>query len=127
MALNKIRNQFHQDLKLAVNLTLPWMKKGEILLIDQLPDTFKIRLNISNKSDERISDMTLLNIVRKLSTYVSRDELEKINDEVEKNDKYISKRQVLIAKVKELWKFYNKKSGEKISVDEMEAIKSIVS
>ncbi len=107
--------------------TLPWMKKGEILLIDQLPDTFKIRLNISNKSDERISDMTLLNIVRKLSTYVSRDELEKINDEVEKNDKYISKRQVLIAKVKELWKFYNKKSGEKISVDEMEAIKSIVS
>jgi membrane protein required for colicin V production len=106
--------------------TLPWMKRGELLLIEQLPDAFKIRLNFSNKSDERIPDMTLLNIVRKLSSHVSQDELDKINDEVEKNDKYVSKRRVLVAKVKDLWKFYNKKSGEKLSADEMEVIKSIV-
>jgi membrane protein required for colicin V production len=107
--------------------TLPWMKRGEMILMDHLPETFKIKLTLSNKSDEKIQDITLLNIFRKLSTNVSQDELEKINNEIEKNEKYVSKRQVLIAKIKQLWKSYGKNSSEKLSPDEIEIIKSIMS
>lgn len=107
--------------------TLPWMKKGELFLLDQLPDTFKIKLTMQNKSDDKISDITLLNIVRKLTTHISQDDLNRINDEIERNEKYVSKRQVLIAKIKELWKFHDKKAGEKLSAEEIKAIQSIIS
>ena len=53
-------------------------------------------------------------------------ELNKIDNEVERNSQYVSKRQILIAKIIDLWKHHEKnnpKAKEKLSDDEIKTIK----
>jgi membrane protein required for colicin V production len=107
--------------------SLPLIKQGEIILLQNLPDTFKMKLQFNEIGD--VSEMTLLNLVRKLSIGVPDSKLNKIDNDIEQNAQYISKRQLLIAKISELWKYsikHHRKTTEKLSTDEMKIIQSIV-
>ncbi len=107
--------------------SLPLIKQGESILLDYLPDTFRIKLKFNEIGD--IPEITLLNLVRELSINVSESELNKIDNEVERNSQYVSKRQILIAKIIDLWEHHEKnnpKAKDKLSDDEIKTIKLII-
>lgn len=110
--------------------TMPLMKKSELLLLDYIPSNFKqsITSKVALVNDDQISEITLLNLVRKLSGNVSQQSLEQINKQVEENSQYMHKRQIIIAKIKALWKHYenNDQPKEKLSSEEIKKIKSVI-
>ncbi len=98
--------------------TLPFIKKAELILIAYVPDNFKesIHFNKLISNDEKISDMVLLNLVRKLSEKIPPKDLAAINKAVEVNAQYMSSKQVLISKINAMWKYYQKNKTQKTSL-----------
>lgn len=111
--------------------SLPLVKKAELTLISYVPANFRASLSLKNitLSDEQVSDITLLNLVRKLSTNIPENDLASINKSVEKNEQYMSQRQVLIEKINIMWKYYNENRIQKSSLtkDDLKKIHTITS
>jgi membrane protein required for colicin V production len=108
--------------------TLPIMKKLELKLLNYIPDNFKDSLSFK-MSEDNITDMTLLNLVMKLSSGMSKNEINKINKSIDNNSQYMSQRDILITKIRSLWKYHNKNGSgkvENLSQDEIEKIKLLV-
>jgi membrane protein required for colicin V production len=106
--------------------TLPLMKKFEMQLLEYIPDNFKGSLSFKGIGEEKVSDITILNLLRKLSEGIPKDALNAINDSVEKNSQYMSERQILITKVKSLWEYRQNHKMSNLSKEDMKQIKSII-
>lgn len=108
--------------------TLPLLKRGELMLVEYMPQAFQEHLVVEQKPDF-MNEMTLLNLVRKLSNNVSEGDLQEIHDTIDESSQYVAKRQVLIAKIKALWNIYKKQKHhkDKLSFDEIQKIQMIVS
>lgn len=108
--------------------TLPLMKRLETKLLDHIPDNFKDSLSFKMQEDN-ITDMTLLNLVMKLSSGIPKNEINKINKAIEQNSQYMSQRDILIAKIRSLWNYHNKDGNAKLdnlSKDEIDKIKLLL-
>jgi membrane protein required for colicin V production len=108
--------------------TLPFMKRLEAELMQYVPEHFKESLSaFKSKSEEKVSDILILNIIRKLSDGIPKDELDKINKSVEENSNYQSHRQILIAKVKALVEFRQKNKMSDLPKENLRVIQLITS
>ncbi len=107
--------------------TLPLMKKFEMQLLEYIPDNFKGNLSFKSIGEDKVSDITILNLVRKLSEGIPKDALNTINDSVEKNSQYMSERQILINKVNFLLEYRQNHKMSNLSKEDMKQIKSIIS
>lgn len=106
--------------------TLPLIKKVELQLLEYIPDNFKWSLSFKDIDEEKVSDITILNLMRKLSEGISKDDLNKISDSVEKNSQYMSERQIMIAKVKALLQYRKSHKMQDLSKEDMKKIESII-
>jgi membrane protein required for colicin V production len=121
--------------------SLPFLKEGEGILLDILPDTFTMKLYsymhmIKSDNVERknlgIDDITILNIIRKLSTYAPLAVLDKIDTAASQDSKYMSKRQLRVEKIRKLWQNYedvqhqNNMFVERLSQNDIDLIKQIL-
>jgi membrane protein required for colicin V production len=130
-ALSGENNKAEQYPEILLNASaLPIMKKSELLLLNYIPSNFKhsITSKVALVNDDQISEITLLNLVRKLSANVPPATLEQMNKNVEENSQYMHKRQILMTKIKTLWTYYeiNEKPKEKLSDEEIKKIKSVI-
>lgn len=107
--------------------TLPLMKKFEVQLMEYIPDNFKESLSFKSFTDEKVSDIAILNLVRKLSDGIPKDQLNKINESAEENSQYISQRQVMISKLKALLEYREKHNMKDLPKEDLKKIKSILS
>lgn len=106
--------------------TLPLMKRLELKLLNYIPDNFKDSLSFKMQ-EENITDMTLLNLVMKLSSGIPKNEINKINKLIDNNSQYMSQRDLLIAKIRSLWNYHGKNSKvENLSQDEIDKIKLLL-
>ncbi len=124
--------------------SFPLLKEGEETILELLPDVFTMKLYsyvdvmsmISNNTGYKgTDDITMLNIIRKLSVYASADVLSKVEAAANQDSKYMSKRQVRVEKIKKLWQNYmsvqdsdvnNNVSVEKLSQQDVIIIKKIL-
>lgn len=106
--------------------TLPIMKKVEIQLIASLPDSFKENIFLQSITQDKVSDIKILNIVRKLSEGIPKDTVDKINSSIEQNSNYKTQRQILIAKVEALIEFREKNGMKSLSDEDLKTIESII-
>jgi membrane protein required for colicin V production len=108
--------------------TLPVIKRLETVLLKYIPDNFKNTISFKIEEDN-VTEMTLLNIVRKLSLSVPKDIIKRINKSIEQNSQYMSQRDILISKIRALLDYHKKHNNgkvENISQEEMEKIQTIV-
>lgn len=102
--------------------SLPLMKKGELILVEYLPDDLKKKI-----ADDQVqipTSISVVALVNKLSSKVPKSKLEEINNLIKR--KNLSEEQILPTKIKELWRYYDDHKGEKLSEDEKKTIKSII-